>query len=753
MFEKLFESSPDAILVADTQGRIVRVNAQLEKLFGYQRQELQGEPLEVLLPERFRQGHQRHRDDYNAEPRSRPMGTGLELFARRRDGGEFPVDIMLSPVEGESKPLVLAVIRDVTERQRDQEQLRQSEERFRLVVESVKDYAIFMLDPEGRVSSWNLGAERIKGYQASEVLGQHFSRFYTAEDILGSKPEEGLKKATAEGRFEDEGWRVRKDGSRFWANVLITTLRDAQGRLRGFSKVVRDFTDRKRAQEALLLELADAVVTGFDIRRLLAAISASIHALVAHDLAGIALYDPAREVFQRHILPASPEDGEDRDEFSFPVEGSPSGWVFAHREPLVLSRMEDSRFKPEILAPLKLRGIRSACWLPLVHGEKPLGALIVASRSEGAFTENQSRLLAQVSHQVAAALDNAMTFKRISEMRDRLAEEKRYLEDELRTEYNFEEIVGESLPLKRLLQQVVTVAPVDATVLIQGETGTGKELIARAIHNRSPRQGGAFIKVNCAAIPSGLLESELFGHEKGAFTGALMQRVGRMQLADHGTLFLDEVGDIPLEIQPKLLRALQEKEFERLGGTRTIPVDARLIAATNRDLTEMVKLGQFRRDLYYRLRVFPITVPPLRERAGDIPLLVHYFIQKHARRMNKRIEAVAPETMQALTHWRWPGNIRELENLIERAVILTSGKILRVPLSELAEDGGQSSATPVTLEDAERDHIVRVLREARGVISGPNGAAVRLGLKRTTLNFKMRKLGISRNDLWQNTVK
>ncbi|HLW79339.1 MAG TPA: sigma 54-interacting transcriptional regulator, partial [Terriglobia bacterium] len=327
---------------------------------------------------------------------------------------------------------------------------------------------------------------------------------------------------------------------------------------------------------------------------------------------------------------------------------------------------------------------------------------------------------------------------------------------------NFEEIVGESPALKRILKQVETVASTGATVLILGETGTGKELIARAIHNLSPRHGRTFVKLNCAAIPSGLLESELFGHERGAFTGAINQKVGRLELAHQGTLFLDEVGDIPLELQPKLLRALQEKEFERLGSTRTIPVDVRLVAATNRDLARMVEEREFRSDLYYRLRVFPITVPPLRGRTEDIPLLAHYFAQRHAQRMNKRIETIPAEAMQALVRWPWPGNVRELENLLERAVILSRGPVLKVPLAELEVPGGaepeparaasrraaEAKPTPAsTLEAAEREHILRVLEETGGVIAGPQGAAARLGLKRTTLNSKLRKLGITRGSL------
>ena len=430
-----------------------------------------------------------------------------------------------------------------------------------------------------------------------------------------------------------------------------------------------------------------------------------------------------------------------------PVEGSPAGWAFSKREPLLLNRVDTSQYAPEVKQRLDALGVKSGCWLPLSSHGRVLGTLVVASDREDAFTEKDLRVMILVANQVAVAVDNALSFQRAAETQKKLAVEKLYLEEELSTEYNFEEIIGESPDLKRVLKQVETVAPTDATVLILGETGTGKELIARAIHHLSTRNDRTFVRLNCAAIPTGLLESELFGHERGAFTGAIAQKIGRLELAHQGTLFLDEVGDIPLEVQPKLLRALQEGEFERLGSTQTIPVDVRLIAATNRDLTQMMEKGQFRSDLYYRVRVFPITVPPLRKRPGDIPILVHYFTQKHAQRMRKQIEIIPPETMEVLARWHWPGNVRELENFIERGVILSQGPVLRLPLAELSQEAETPYAPSVTLEAQEREHILRVLRETKGVIGGPQGAAARLGLKRTTLNSKMEKLGISRRDL------
>ena len=452
LYEKLFEFSPDAIVVSDHEGKISEVNVQVERFFGYSRSELLGQPVEILIPERFRATHPKHRADYASQSRMRPMGAGLELYGRRKDGSEFPVDIMLGPVEA----------------------------------------------PEGRV-----------------VLS-----------------------------------------------------------------VIRDLSQKREAQAAL-------------------------------------------------------------------------------------------------------------------------------RRSE---------------------------------------QQNSYLEEELEITNQFEEIVGENSGLKRVLKQVEDVAATDATVLILGETGTGKELIARAIHELSPHRDHAFVKLNCAAIPSGLLESELFGHEKGAFTGAIAQKIGRLELAHQGTFFLDEVGDLPLELQPKILRALQEKEFERVGGTRTIPVNVRLVAATNRDLGKMVNAGQFRSDLYYRLRVFPVTIPPLRERRDDIPLLVRYFVSSHSKRMGRRIETIPDETLQTLGKWRWPGNVRELENFIERSVILTQGSVLRAPLAELEAVEEYSGAADSNLEVAEREHILRVLRECKGMIGGAKGAAERLGLRRTTLNSKLKKLGVKRRD-------
>jgi formate hydrogenlyase transcriptional activator len=397
---------------------------------------------------------------------------------------------------------------------------------------------------------------------------------------------------------------------------------------------------------------------------------------------------------------------------------------------------------------------------PLIIRDRVLGVLGFGTSRENAFPEDDLPFFSQVANQIALAVENSLAYRQVSELKDRLAQENVYLESEIRSELYFEEIVGNSEPLRHVLQEIEIVAPADSTVLIYGETGTGKELIARALHNLSSRKSNAFVKLNCAAIPTGLLESELFGHEKGAFTGAITQRVGRFELANRGTIFLDEIGEIPLELQPKLLRVLQEREFERLGSSRTARTDARLVAATNRDLKTMVEEQRFRSDLYYRLNVFPIRVPSLRERKEDIPELVRHFVKEFSRRNQRLIDTIPSETMQTLVRYHWPGNIRELQNVIERAVIISRGPVLNVALAGLTLDVASTSAPVVTtaksasheslqvmLEETERNQILRALEEANGVVAGPNGAAARLGVKRSTLQLRMQKLGIrlSRN--------
>jgi formate hydrogenlyase transcriptional activator len=496
-----------------------------------------------------------------------------------------------------------------------------------------------------------------------------------------------------------------------------------------------------------------------DLASVLHATSKALRKVIAHDAAAIALYDPELKQLRLHTFDLQ-YAGRAKEEALLALDGTPEGLAFTSRRPIVIRNLDLKEFPSPETKRAYDDGLRSGCIIPLLAHDRALGTIVIASLSENAFTEQDAELLTHIAGQIAIAVENALAYREIAALKNKLASEKVYLEEEIKTEYNFEEIIGRSAALKHVLQQVETVAPIDSLVLIHGETGTGKELIARAIHNLSARRERTLVKLNCAAIPTGLLESELFGHERGAFTGAVAQRVGRFELAHKGTLLLDEIGEIPLELQPKLLRVLQEQEFERLGSSRTIKTNVRLITATNCDLQQMVAEKKFRSDLYYRLNVFPILVPPLCERVEDIPLLVTYFAQKYARRMNKGIERIPAAALQALCRYPWPGNIRELENLIERAVILSSGPELLVEVPELRSleastyrpPAGraavaiptQSAGEHMNLGDAERAHILRALHDTNWIIGGPRGAASKLGLNRSTLRSKMIKLGISR---------
>jgi formate hydrogenlyase transcriptional activator len=520
-----------------------------------------------------------------------------------------------------------------------------------------------------------------------------------------------------------------------------------------------NFQASRRAQERLelLLDLTNRVLSILDLRDLLRVIAANLRGVMQTDGVGIQLPGADDGRLRIYALDFPGSNNVIREGWE-PDANSTAARVFRTGEPILDNARELAR-DPIALA----LGVKSVCHLPLTSRNRVLGVLGVGSFRENAFSEDDVAFLIQFARQVAIAVDNAIAYGQISTLKDQLAREKLYLEDEIRTELNFDEIVGKSEALRRVLSLVETVAPTDSTVLIYGETGTGKELIARAVHDLSSRRSNAFVKLNCAAIPTGLLESEMFGHEKGAYTGAIAQRIGRFELAHRGTVFLDEIGEIPLELQPKLLRVLQEREFERLGSTRTLRTDARLIAATNRDLEVLVGEQKFRSDLFYRLNVFPVRVPALRERPDDIPLLVRHFVQQFSRRMNRSVDTIPSDTMTALVRYHWPGNIRELQNVIERAVILSSGSILKVPTDELRlrmgtrDDGSVlreagRDAPPVgdsgkgrlrsALNDAERQEIVATLEKTNWKVAGPNGAAALLGMNRSTLQSRMQKLGV-----------
>jgi formate hydrogenlyase transcriptional activator len=557
------------------------------------------------------------------------------------------------------------------------------------------------------------------------------------------------------------------------------------GFLRLIARVVAfaldDGLNLKRAQNAhaclqsqnerlqLLLNLTNRITSNLELRELLRAIAANIREVMQGDAVAVSLLDQASGKTKLYALDFPEGKGFIREEETLSITGA-SKRVLETLKPAIINEFDPGEVPPEIYDKVIKEGVKCTCLIPLVNRGRALGILTIARTTDDSFTPENVEFLTQAAGQIAVAIENALAYHEISQLKEKLAQEKLYLEEEIRSEMNFENIVGNSPALNHVLELVETVASSDSTVLLLGETGTGKELIARAIHDRSRRKERTFVKLNCAAIPTGLLESELFGHEKGAFTGAISQKVGRMELADQGTLFLDEVGDIPLEIQPKLLRALQEREFERLGSTHTRKVNLRLIAATNRDLETMIADKEFRSDLYYRLNVFPIRIPPLRERKEDIPRLVSYFVQKFAKQMQKKIEAISQAVMKGLTEWDWPGNIRELENFIERAVIVTRGKSLEAPLAELrklnttqtvpaARNSAQEEIARIVKEtltalngdkssageraQKQRQEIVRALAESKGRVGGVDGAAARMGINRTTLLSRIKKFGIN----------
>jgi formate hydrogenlyase transcriptional activator len=510
---------------------------------------------------------------------------------------------------------------------------------------------------------------------------------------------------------------------------------------------------RERDRLRLLLEITSSATSRLDLRQVIEGLSTNLFKVMQCDVSALLLPDSESGALRVTILHNPDARGPFREGSLVPMNSSISGEVLRKAKSVRIDSFEQVRENPEIYGNpdgqilyerVIEEGLKTGCYLPLIGRDRVVGVLMLCRRSDNAFQKDDVILLEQVASQVAIAVENTLEYEKATKDRDKETKQRLYLEEEIRAEFG--EIVGESPALKTALSLVSVVAPTDSSVLILGETGTGKELVARAVHKLSSRSEKGFVKLNCAAIPLGLLESELFGHEKGAFTGAIAQKTGRFELADKGTLFLDEVGDIPLELQAKLLRVLQEQEFERLGSNRTHKVDVRLIAATHRDLPAMVKQGTFRDDLYYRLKVFPIQVPALRQRRDDIPRLVRHFTALYAQRMNKRIDVIPPDTMDALARYPWPGNIRELQNFIERAVILSPQSTLRAPTSELEPfDSRKELNVPMNgLAEVERDHIIRALEASNWVIGGQSGAAARLGMKRTSLAYRMKKLRIRR---------
>src|SRR5512132_2873919 len=676
---------------------------------------------------------------------------------------------MLRAEPNQDKPESSASSANITESKRTEEALRKSEERWRSVYEN-SAIGVALTDLNGRFLATNAAYQKILGYTEEEF------RKLTFLDITHEDHREynwDLITELFEGKrtqFQIEKQYWRKDGSVIWVSNNVSLVPGTESRPRFIMALSEDITERKRAEEALrkreeqwrtLLEINNAIITNLTQAALLHAVTESLRRVIPFDRAGFSLYVPERKTFR--LLATESEFSSDYFQVGLELrrgEGV-STWVLDHQQPVLRRELEKEQQYPNDRRHLA-DGICSYCVVPLSIRGKSIGTLNVGSRTRNQYSERDLEFLQEVASQVALAVENMQSYQEIAALKVRLEKENVYLQEEIRTEHNFEEIVGNSPALLAVLRRVDQVAPTDSTVLISGETGTGKELIARAIHNRSNRKSRPLVKVNCSAISAGLVESELFGHVKGAFTGAFERRIGRFELADGGAIFLDEVGELPLETQVKLLRVLQEREFEPVGSNRSVRVDVRIIAATNRNLRESISAGSFRSDLYYRLNVFPLEVPPLRERRSDIPQLAMYFLSRYSRNLGKRMEGLSAAGTERLIRYSWPGNIRELQNVIERALILSPGPILELEsdlvsvsasetlhdpareVAEAAQPTGPSSGLK-TLEEVERAHISAVLQQTHGVIEGANGAAKTLGMHPNTLRHRMEKLGIKRS--------
>ncbi len=662
------------------------------------------------------------------------------------------------------------------ELQRQNERLQRSEKELQEVIETIPAMA-WSAATDGAAEFFNRRWLDYAGLSADQVHGWGWTSAVHPDDL--SRLADYWRSVLASGEPGEFEARLRRfDGVYRWFLFRATPSLD-HGRVVKWYGTNTDIEARKTAEQAivtqnsrlqLLLKLTQDITSNLEFRELLRAISASIREVMDCDAVQIWLADSASGKFRLYALDFPDGKGFVKEGILIESVGACKR-ALETLQPTIRNIANPQEFPPDLYKLMLAEGLKTQCVIPLVSRGRAVAALTINRRTDNPFLPDEIAFLREASGQIAIAIENCLAFSQISELKEKLAQEKVYLEEEIRSDMGFEQIVGNSPALKHVLQLVETVASSDSTVLLLGETGTGKELIARAIHDRSGRKNRTFVKLNCAAIPTGLLESELFGHEKGAFTGAITQKIGRLELADQGTLFLDEVGDIPLEVQPKLLRALQEREFERLGSTHTRKVNVRLVAATNRDLESMIAAREFRSDLYYRLNVFPIRIPPLRERKHDIPLLVSYFVQKFAKQMQKKVESIPGSVMKALTAWEWPGNVRELENFVERAVILSRGRSLAAPLAELRKvSGAEPKAAAANHDDIarivketinalhgnnsasgdrlkkQRDEVVRALTEAKGRVGGADGAAARMGMNRTTLLARMKKLGIDPHD-------
>ena len=773
-WRSVFKNSAIGVALADLAGRLRAVNPTYQKMLGYTEEEFKTlsfldfthedyvETCETLAAELV----DGKRDQFQ-----------IEKQYRCKDGSPIWVRDHISLVPGtEAVPtFIMALSEDITERKQAEEALQKSEERVRLILDSSAE-GIFGCDPNGTCLFTNRAAVRLLGYdEPSELLGEnmHALEHHTRKDGTPFPIEDcpiyiGFHESRGVHIDDDVFWR--KDGTSFpveyWSHPM---LRD--DKVVGAVITFFDITERKKTEETLrtseqrkrsLLEINNAIINNLTQEALFASAYEAIRRVVAFDRAAFLLHQPETNTLKLLSMDRNAESEFFRLGKEYDLqETRVSAWVLDNQEAVVrgdLEKEQQSAGDQRLVA----EGIQSYCVVPLVARGISIGTFTVWSETKNRYSEADSELLQEVANQVALAIANMKSYEEIAALKARLEKENVYLQEEIRTQHNFEEIVGNSPTLLEVLRRVDQVAPTDSSVLIYGETGTGKELIARAIHDRSTRKNRPLVKVNCSAISAGLVESELFGHVKGAFTGAFERRVGRFELADGGTIFLDEVGELPLETQVKLLRVLQEREFEPVGSNRSVRVDVRIIAATNRDLQESIRAGSFRSDLYYRLNVFPLEVPPLRDRSSDIPQLAMFFLSRYARNLGKKMVGISASATERLKNYLWPGNVRELQNVIERALILSRGPFLELD-SDLAVSGPEvlpvapsgeavetrpswpSSPTLPTLEEVERAHISAVLQQTRGVIEGTKGAAKTLGMHPNTLRHRMEKLGIKRS--------
>ena len=772
-WRSVFENSAIGVAVADLNGRVLATNATYQRMLGYTESEFQGIPFIEITHEDFREANwalvtellEGKRDQFQ-----------IEKQYRRKDGSLLWVRNNVSLVRDpeSTRRFMLALSEDITERKAAEEALQTSEERARLILNSAAE-GVFGCDSHGTCLFCNTTAAQLLGYDSPEqLLGQnmHAVEHHTRKDGTPFPIEEcpiyiGFLENRGVHLDDDIFWR--KDGSSFpveyWSHPLI---RD--GKTVGAVVTFFDITERKKAEEALreseqrkhtVLEINNAIITNLTRDALFASAYEAIRRVVSFDRAAFLLYQPESKTLKLLSMEGAQESDFFRVGKEYDLEESRiSAWVLEHQEVARRGDLKREQQSPNERRLVADEGIQSYCVVPLVAMGKSIGTFAVWSETQNRYTDSDAELLREVANQIALAIANMQSYEEIATLKARLEKENVYLQEEIRTEHNFEEIIGDSPSLRALLRRVDQVAPTDSTVLIYGETGTGKELIARAIHDRSNRKNRPLVKVNCSAISAGLVESELFGHVKGAFTGAFERRIGRFELADGGTIFLDEVGELPLDTQVKLLRVLQEREFEPVGSNRSVRVDVRIICATNRNLEESIRAGTFRSDLYYRLNVFPLEVPPLREHRSDIDQLARFFVSRYARNLGKKITGISEAAEQRLLSYSWPGNVRELQNVIERALILSTGPIL-----DLDNDLVGVSASPVlseqvlefppvlphadqpplkTLHEVERAHILAVLQQTNGVIEGSNGAAKTLGMHPNTLRHRMEKLGIKR---------